>query len=55
MIVIALALIGLFMGFRTARKRGGNRLDILQYCAGYTIAFVLIGVVITVTLERLLT
>lgn len=55
MIVIVLAVIGLLLGYRTAAKRGGNRLDKLQYTAGYGIAFTLIGVIITVVIERTIT
>jgi hypothetical protein len=55
MIVLVLAVIGLLLGFRTASKRGGNRLDILQYTAGYGIAFTLLGVIITIVIERTIT
>ena len=55
MIVIILAFLGFVIGFRTAKKRGGNRLDILQYTAGYTIAFVLLGALATVVIEQMLT
>ncbi len=53
MIVIACALIGAFLGFLTARKRGGNRLDMAQYAAGYAIAFMILGLFLTLLIERL--
>ena len=52
MIVIVLALLGALIGGFTARKRGGNRLDIAQYAAGYAIAFALLGMIITVFVHR---
>ena len=52
MIVIVAALAGALIGAYTARKRGGNRLDILQYAAGYALAFVIVGMVATVLLDR---
>lgn len=53
MIVIACALIGIFMGYRTAKARNGNRLDMAQYAAGYGIAFTLLGLFLTFLIERL--
>lgn len=55
MIVLVLAPLGLLLGFLTAKRRGGNRLDILQYMAGYCIAFTLVGVILTITIERWIT
>ena len=43
MIVIAAALLGAIIGGLTARKRGGNRLDIAQYAAGHALAFTVVG------------
>lgn len=54
MIVIISCLIGIFIGTRTAKSRGGQRLDLLQYAAGYGIAFALLGFLITMIVERLL-
>lgn len=54
MIVIVLGLLGVFIGVRTAKKRGGNRKDMAQYAAGYGIAFVLLGMILTVILDRFL-
>lgn len=53
MFVIAGALLGILMGIRAARKRGGSVLDQVQYAAGFGIAFALVGMVITVAVERL--
>lgn len=52
MIVIAAALIGVLIGALTARKRGGNRLDMAQYAAGYALAFVVVGLIATVLIDR---
>ena len=54
MIVILFALIGAIWGGLTARKRQGNRKDIAQYTAGYAMAFVVVGMILTVILDRLL-
>ncbi|WP_299876039.1 apolipoprotein acyltransferase [uncultured Sulfitobacter sp.] len=53
MIVIIMGLIGAVIGGQTARKRQGNRKDIAQYAAGYGIAFMLAGLIITVLVDRL--
>lgn len=52
MIVIILGLIGACIGGFTANKRGGNRKDMAQYAAGYGLAFVMVGMVITVLVDR---
>ena len=52
MIYIPAAIIGALVGGLTARKRGGNRLDIAQYAAGYGIVFALLGLLLTITLHR---
>lgn len=54
MIVIAGAVIGAILGALTARKRGGNRLDMAQYAAGFAMAFVVVGMVATVLIDRTL-
>jgi hypothetical protein len=54
MIVIAAALLGALIGGLTARKRGGNRLDIAQYAAGYAMAFIVVGLIATVIIDRVL-
>lgn len=53
MIVIILGILGAFTGGLTARKRQGNRKDIAQYAAGYGIAFMIVGMVITVFVDRI--
>lgn len=52
MIIIAAALIGIALGATTALRRGGKPLDALQYAAGYGIASTLLGLVVTIILER---
>ena len=54
MIVLAGLLGGGAVGALTAKRRGGNRLDMAQYAAGYGIAFGLIGLFLTIFLERML-
>ncbi|WP_417242538.1 apolipoprotein acyltransferase [Celeribacter sp.] len=54
MIVILLFVIGATLGWRTAAKRQGDRLDKLQYATAYSIAFSIAGLIITVLLERVL-
>lgn len=53
MIVIAFALIGALLGANAARKRGGNRKDIAQHVAGYCMAFVICGMILTVVVDRI--
>lgn len=48
-------LFGIFGGIwgaRLAKKRGGKTLDILQYSAGYFLFYSIIGVIVTVILDR---
>jgi Na+-driven multidrug efflux pump len=52
MIVIFLAIIGAAIGGVTARKRGGNRKDIAQYAVGYALAFTIVGMILTIILDR---
>ncbi|SMX22433.1 hypothetical protein [Boseongicola aestuarii] len=53
MIILAFAALGIFLGITNARKRKGNRLDMAQYAAGYGIAFVLLGILVTIIIERI--
>ncbi|PZX18533.1 hypothetical protein LX81_01167 [Palleronia aestuarii] len=53
MIVLAGALIGAVWGARLARKRGGKRLDMAQYGAACAIAGTLLGLIVTIVVERL--
>ncbi len=52
MIYTLLGLMGAVIGGMTARKRKGNRMDIAQYAASFGIAFALLGLVITVLVDR---
>ena len=52
MIVIAAALIGAIVGIITAKRRGGNALDVAQYAAGFALAFIVVGLIATVVLDR---
>lgn len=52
MIVIVAALIGAAIGGLTAKKRGGQTLDIVQYTFIYALAFGLLGLISTVVLDR---
>lgn len=53
MIWTAAIVIGALWGATTALRRGGRKLDALQYAAGYAIAFGLVGLSISVFLDRL--
>ena len=52
MIVIAGLILGAALGARTAIKRGGKRLDALQYGAAFAIIFTLLGLFLTIILHR---
>jgi len=52
MIYIPAALIGSLIGGLTAQKRGGKYADIFQYAVGYGIAFGLLGLILTIALDR---
>ena len=52
MIIAAGLVLGILVGTFTAKGRGGKALDMLQYAAGYGIAFMLVGVFVTIILER---
>ncbi len=54
MIILIAAFAGALWGSYTARKRKGTLADILQYAAGYGIAFALIGLFVTVVLNRMM-
>ena len=54
MIVLAGLVLGALAGANIARKRGGKSLDMLQYAAGFGIAFALVGMFVTIILERML-
>lgn len=54
MIVAAGFIGGAVWGALVARARGGNRLDMAQYAAGYAIGCAVLGLFATLVLERLL-
>lgn len=53
MIVIFAALAGAIFGGLRAARRKGNKLDILQYATVHAIAFALIGLFLTIIIEKL--
>ncbi len=53
MIVILAAVIGGLIGFRRAQKRGGNGFDLAQYAAVHAIAFGLLGLFVTLFIDRM--
>lgn len=53
MIAIAGALGGAIWGGLLAKRRNGNRVDILQYATGYGIAFGLLAFIASVAILRL--
>ncbi len=53
MIWTAAIVIGAAFGAYSAKRRGGRKLDLLQYGAVYAIAFGLIGLAIGVLLDRM--
>ena len=55
MIVLVSGLIGAVLGYLTAKKRRGKGLDMAQYAAGYAIAFMILGLFLTLIVERLVT
>ncbi len=52
MIVILALLLGAALGAYSARKRGGNLADMLQYGAVYAIIFAVIGLLVTIVTHR---
>ncbi|WP_182912766.1 hypothetical protein [Paracoccus onubensis] len=53
MIVIAAIVIGVFLGWHRATKLGGDRRDRAQYAAGYALAFAVLGLFVTIFLDRM--
>lgn len=51
MIVIILAIAGATLGWRLAARRGGNRLDKLQYAAAIMLGFSVIGLFLTLIID----
>ena len=54
MIVIGGLILGLVLGGWTARRRGGKAADIAQYATVYAMAFGLLGLFVTLVLDRML-
>ena len=54
MIVIGGFVFGVILGASIALRRGGRKLDALQYAAAFGILFTLIGLFVTIFLERIL-
>lgn len=54
MIVIAGLVLGAAFGALRAKRRGGAGLDIAQYAAVHAILFGLLGVLLTIAVERML-
>lgn len=52
MIVITAAIFGALLGALRARHHGGNRLDMAQWGVALAIAFALIGLFVTIFIER---
>ena len=53
MMVMVVARLVLISGGLTAKKRRGNRKDIAQYAVGYGFAFLIVGMFLTVIIDRL--
>ena len=53
MIVIAALVFGGLLGWRTARQRGGQPKDQWHYAAAYGIAFAVLGMMVTIAIDRL--
>lgn len=53
MIFYATTFIGAIYGAFLAKRRGGKGLDMLQYAAGFGILFAVIGLFITLGINRL--
>lgn len=53
MIVIIAAVLGALLGYWQAFRRGGNGFDRAQYAAVYGIVFAIIGLFLTLAIDRL--
>ncbi|SFM12797.1 hypothetical protein [Shimia aestuarii] len=53
MFVLFGAILGAIIGGGLAKKRGGKRLDIIQYAAIYAIAFAILGLFLTIFIHRM--
>ncbi len=53
MIYTIAGLFGIALGAYRAKQNGGNLADMAQYAAGFGIAFLLIGFIITLIIHRM--
>lgn len=53
MVILASVVFGALLGYGTAQRRGGNRLDRLHYMAGFAIAFGILGVFVAIFVGRM--
>lgn len=53
MVFLGLAALGAILGILSARRRNGNGKDIAQYAIGYAMAFGIVGMILTVVIERI--
>ncbi|HMQ42258.1 MAG TPA: hypothetical protein PKC09_13410 [Paracoccus sp. (in: a-proteobacteria)] len=53
MIVIALAILGLALGWMRAGRAGGNRKDRVQWALAHMLAFMLVGLFATILIDRM--
>jgi uncharacterized membrane protein YfcA len=53
MIVIIGAILGALLGATTAKRRKGNTADIAQYAVVYAIGLALLGLALTIIIEKL--
>ncbi|MFV2052654.1 hypothetical protein [Aliiroseovarius sp. YM-037] len=54
MLVLIGLIVGAIIGAMTAKRRGGNRLDLLQYAGVFALIGAVIGLFVTVGVERML-
>lgn len=52
MIIAAALVLGALLGDYRARKAGGRRADRIQYAAAHALAFALLGLVLSIALDR---
>ena len=53
MIFYAAIVLGILWGAFLAKRRGGKGLDMLQYAAGFAILFAIIGLFVSLGIQRL--
>ena len=54
MIVIAALVIGAVLGWRRARQLRGNRMDRIQFAVVFAMVFGIIGIILTVLIDRMI-